>query len=61
METDIHKDFLTKTPIPQEVIARIVMWHKTNSNQNYTKISSHPSENGCHQEHKEQQMLVRMR
>jgi hypothetical protein len=33
--------------------------YKGNENQNYTEIPSHPSENDCHQENK-QQMLARM-
>jgi hypothetical protein len=32
--------------------------YKRNTNQNYTKISSHPSQNGHLQEQKQQQMLV---
>jgi hypothetical protein len=34
--------------------------HKGNGNQNHIKIPPHSCENGCHQEHKQQQMLVRM-
>jgi hypothetical protein len=30
------------------------------ANQNYIKISPHSSQNGYHQEHKQQQMLARM-
>jgi hypothetical protein len=33
---------------------------KGNANQTYTEIPSHPSQNACHQESKQQQMLVRM-
>jgi hypothetical protein len=35
--------------------------YKGNANQNYTKISSHPSYNGHLQEQKQEQMLARMR
>jgi hypothetical protein len=34
--------------------------HKGIANQNYIKISLYSSRNGYHQEHKQQQMLVRM-
>jgi hypothetical protein len=34
--------------------------HKRNANQNYIKISPHSSQNGYHQEHKQQQMLTRL-
>jgi hypothetical protein len=37
-----------------------ILRHKGNANQNYTKIPSHSSQIGHHQENK-QQMLVRMR
>jgi hypothetical protein len=33
--------------------------HKGNENEN-DRVSCHPSQNGYHQEHKQQQMLVRM-
>jgi hypothetical protein len=31
-----------------------------NASQKYTEIPSHPSQNGNHEENKEQQMLIRM-
>jgi alpha/beta superfamily hydrolase len=34
--------------------------HKGNANQNDIEIPPHPSQNGYHQEHKQQQMLARM-
>jgi hypothetical protein len=34
--------------------------HKGNANQNHIKIPPHSCENGYYQEHKQQQMLVRM-
>jgi hypothetical protein len=33
---------------------------KENTNQNYTKIPPHPCTNSNHQDHHQQQMLVRM-
>jgi hypothetical protein len=33
--------------------------HKGNANQNHTKILPHSSQNGFHQEHKQQQMSER--
>jgi hypothetical protein len=38
-----------------------ILSHEGNVNQNHTKIPSHLSQNGNHQENKQQQMLVRMR
>jgi hypothetical protein len=37
-----------------------ILSHKGNANQNDTEIPSHTSQNGYHQENKQQQMLVRM-
>jgi hypothetical protein len=34
--------------------------HKGNANQNYTEISLHFSQDVCHKEHKQQQMLARI-
>jgi hypothetical protein len=34
--------------------------HKGNANQNYIEIPSHPSQNSCGQEDKQQQMLRRI-
>jgi hypothetical protein len=34
--------------------------HKENANQNDTGIPPHPRQNGCHDENKQQQMLVRI-
>jgi hypothetical protein len=34
--------------------------HEGNTNQNNTVIPSHPSQNGYHQDNKQQQMLVKM-
>jgi hypothetical protein len=34
--------------------------HQGNGNQNNIEVSSHPSQNGCHQENKHQQMLARV-
>jgi hypothetical protein len=34
--------------------------HEGNANQNYTEIPSHPSQIGCRQENKQQQVLARM-
>jgi hypothetical protein len=34
--------------------------HKRNADQNHIKISCHSSQNGYHEEHKQQQMLARM-
>jgi hypothetical protein len=36
-----------------------ILRHKENENQNNTKIPSHPSQIGHHQENKQQQMLAR--
>jgi hypothetical protein len=37
-----------------------ILSHKGNANEDNTEIPSHPSQNGCHQGNKEQQVLVRM-
>jgi hypothetical protein len=37
-----------------------ILCHKGNANQNYFEISSHASQNDCHPENKQQQMLRRM-
>jgi hypothetical protein len=37
-----------------------ILGHTGNANQNDIKISPHSSQNGHHQEHKQQQMLARM-
>jgi hypothetical protein len=37
-----------------------ILGNKGNANQNDIEIPSQPIQNGCHQEYKQQQMLVRM-
>jgi hypothetical protein len=37
-----------------------ILSHQGNANQNDTEIPSHSSQNGSHQEHKQQLMLARM-
>jgi hypothetical protein len=37
-----------------------ILRHKGNANQNDVEISLQPSQNGNHQKHKQQQMLLRM-
>jgi hypothetical protein len=37
-----------------------IISNKRNTKQNYIEISSHPSQNGNHQENKQQKMLVMM-
>jgi hypothetical protein len=37
-----------------------IVSHKGNADQNYFEVPSHPSQIGFHQEHKPQQMLVKM-
>jgi hypothetical protein len=37
---------------------KYILSHKGNANQNYTKISSYPSQIAHHQENKKQQMLA---
>jgi hypothetical protein len=38
----------------------LILSHEENANQNDIEIPSHPSQNGNHQENKQQQMLVRI-
>jgi hypothetical protein len=38
----------------------LIFSYQGNANENYTESSSHPSDNGCHQESKQQQILVEM-
>jgi hypothetical protein len=38
-----------------------ILSHKGNANQNDTEIPSHPSQNGCHQESKQQMLAKEMR
>jgi hypothetical protein len=37
-----------------------ILSHKRKTNHSETTVQSHPSQNGYHQENKQQQMLVRM-
>jgi hypothetical protein len=37
-----------------------ILTHKRNANQNHIEILSYSNQNGCHQENKQQQMLVKM-
>jgi hypothetical protein len=37
-----------------------ILGHKGNANHNHTKIPPHPCSNSYHQDHHQQQMLVRM-
>jgi hypothetical protein len=37
-----------------------IFGYKGNKNQNHVKISPHSSQNGYHEGHKQQQMLLRM-
>jgi hypothetical protein len=37
-----------------------ILGHKENANQNDIELPPHSSQNGYHQEHKQQQMLARM-
>jgi hypothetical protein len=62
----IVRTFVSAISIPSTGIKNkikkmfIILSHQGHADQNYTEIPLHYSQNGYHQENKEQQMLVRM-